>query len=719
MKIIYALYLILFFESISLAQNFTLSGRVTDSNITPLPLVNIFVEELNAGTTTDAEGFYQINNLSAGKFTIQYSFIGYRKFFTTVEITNQNIVLNVSLENEIIETEDVIVTAGKYEQKQSELSISTHVIQSSFLKSKNISNLEDAFRYIPGINMTEDQISIRGSSGYSRGAGSRVLLALDGVPFYTGDTGETIWELIPINSIQKIEIIKGAASSLYGSTAIGGVVNLITQPVGEIPSTSINAFVGFYDKPYYDEWKWSEDLKTFNGLTLSHKHKFESFSFNLSLTRLESKGYKQSGFYHKYIGFAKLNYSFSALTSIKLLFNSLNKRSGNFLYWKNSSHALVPPDNSQGERIETNRYLSALIFKSALTDKNIIEAKFSYYLNKWNDNSDFMNKSNSDIFRGEVQLSNFISDELVNISGSEYTYSQVKSNIFGDRKSNSFGIYSQIDFNLIENLKSNLGLRYDLNLLEGLKSFSSVSPKIGFNYKANQKIILRSSAGWGFRAPSLAEAFTSTSGGGIIVKPNTSIEPEKNFSVEAGINYLLFENWTWDIAIFENELFNFIEPSVDPSDGLIFFNNVTRARIQGSEITSEILFFDKKIILTFGYTYLWARDVNLNKSLKYRPRHSFISSAQYNFSNFNFGLNFRYWSRVEEIDEELKFIVQDADKRVEVFLLDLNAGFDFKRLSLPIKINFIANNLLNYNYIELIGNLQPIRNFSLSMELNF
>ncbi|MBK7381192.1 MAG: TonB-dependent receptor [Ignavibacteriales bacterium] len=281
------------------------------------------------------------------------------------------------------------------------------------------------------------------------------------------------------------------------------------------------------------------------------------------------------------------------------------------------------------------------------------------------------------------------------------------------------GAYSQLDFNLIENLKSTAGIRYDITKIEGLSDFSSFAPKVGFNFKVNDKIFLRSSAGWGFRAPSLAEVFTSTSTSGITVKPNLNIKPESNLFIEAGVKYMPFDEWSLDGAIFNNELFDFIEPSVDPSDGLIFFNNVTRARIQGSEITSEVLLFDKKIILTFGYTYLWARDLNLNKSLKYRPRHSLISSAQYNLSNFNFGLNFRYWNRVEEIDEELKFIVQDADKRVEVFLLDLNAGFDFNRLSLPLKINFIANNLLNYNYIELIGNLQPIRNFSLSMELNF
>lgn len=719
MRITFAVLLILLFNPGIYSQSFSISGKVTDLNIQPLSQVNIIIVELNKGTTTDQEGMYKFENLSPGQYSLKFSYIGYAKSTSTIEITNHNITLNLTLLPEAVPTEDVIVTAGKYEQKKNELTVSSNIIEANFLQAKNISNLEDALRYVSGINMTEDQISIRGSSGYSRGAGSRVLLALDGIPFYTGDTGETIWELLPLNSTEKIEIIKGAASSLYGSTAIGGVVNVITNPISETPSTFVKAFAGFYDKPFYDEWKWSDDLRTFNGLTISHSEKLKSLSFNAAITRLESEGYKQSGFYHKYIGFAKIQYSFSPLTSIKLLFNSLNKRSGSFLYWKNSSNALVPPDDSQGERTETNRYLTALLLKTALTEKIIIETKLSYYLNIWNDNSDVMNESNSDIYRGEVQLTNFISDDFINVSGVELISSKVNSNIFGDRNSYSIGAYSQLDFNLIENLKSTAGIRYDITKIEGLSDFSSFAPKVGFNFKVTDKIFLRSSAGWGFRAPSLAEVFTSTSTSGITVKPNLNIKPESNLFIEAGVKYMPFEEWSLDGAIFNNELFDFIEPSVDPSDGLIFFNNVTRARIQGSEITSEVLLFDKKIILTFGYTYLWARDLNLNKSLKYRPRHSLISSAQYNFSNYNFGMSFRYWSRVEEIDEELKFIVQDADKRVEVFLLDLNAGFDFNRLSLPLKINFIANNLLNYNYIELIGNLQPIRNFSLSMELNF
>ena len=87
--------------------------------------------------------------------------------------------------------------------------------------------------------------------------------------------------------------------------------------------------------------------------------------------------------------------------------------------------------------------------------------------------------------------------------------------------------------------------------------------------------------------------------------------------------------------------------------------------------------------------------------------------------NFLAGSDFKYWSRVEEIDEELinLGLVPDGELRVQVFLLDLRAGYNFNLGSIPLKVFFNANNILNYNYVELIGNLAPIRNFSLSLEV--
>jgi iron complex outermembrane receptor protein len=237
--------------------------------------VNVAIIGTTYGDASDENGRYEITNLKAGKYDMRFSAIGYTSHtIGNLVISDSTLIINIVLREEIIESEEVVVTSGKYEQKKSELPVSAELISGTEFLERNFSDMEDALRYVPGINMVDDQISIRGSSGYSRGAGSRVLLALDGLPFYTGDTGETIWEAIPVTELKRVEIIKGAASSLYGSSAIGGVVNAISRDISTRPTTTVNGFAGLYDKPYYNVWDWSGELRPFNGLTLAHSNTF-------------------------------------------------------------------------------------------------------------------------------------------------------------------------------------------------------------------------------------------------------------------------------------------------------------------------------------------------------------------------------------------------------------------------------------------------------------
>ncbi len=330
--------------------------------------------------------FSKLKNVPAGNYELEISAIGYAKKRQEVTL-DKNIKIDFILIPEAIKTDEIIVTAGKYEQKKSELPVSTEIIYGTKLIERNFRNLESAMRFVPGVNMTEDQISIRGSSGYSRGAGARALVTIDGLPFYTGDTGEIVWEMIPTTEIQRVEIIKGAASSLYGSSAIGGVVSAITKEISTFPRTMINAYYGFYDKPYYQEWNWSDEFRPFNGITVSHSNSINNFGFNLSLTRLEDLSYRRDDFSKKYIGFLKMQYSFSPKSSLMFLANSFNKRAGNFLYWKDSRNALINSDFVSANRIETNRYLLGLVYKNLLSDETILFIKGSYYRNNFSDNS--------------------------------------------------------------------------------------------------------------------------------------------------------------------------------------------------------------------------------------------------------------------------------------------------------------------------------------------
>ncbi|WP_337872678.1 TonB-dependent receptor [Ignavibacterium sp.] len=712
-------FIILIISHSIAAQTFSISGRVTDPEFNPILFVNVYILNSNIGDATDEKGFYLLKNLSPGSYELEVSAIGYSKKRQKVILLNNSLKIDFILVPEAIKTDEIIVSAGKYKQKKLELPVSTEIIYGTKLLERNFRNLESAIRFVPGVNMTEDQISIRGSSGYSRGAGARALVTIDGLPFYTGDTGEIVWEMIPTTEIQRIEIIKGAASSLYGSSAIGGVVSAITKDISLFPKTMINAYYGFYDKPYYKEWDWSGELRPFNGVTVSHSNTIDNFGFNLSLTRLEDLSYRRDDFSKKYIGFLKMQYALDDESSLTFLANSFNKRAGNFLYWKDSRNALINSEFVSSNSIETNRFLVGMIYKNLLNEKSFLLLKGNYYRNNFSDNGIPQNISTSHLFRFETQLTSGLSERILLTSGFEVIPAKVKSNLFGDPDAFSAGLYSVADVSFDFPLIVSIGLRYDYGKLDSLESSGSLSPKVGINYKLYDNLVFRSSLGTGFRNPSLAEAFTSTSTSGIIVKPNPLIKPERNVSFEFGVNYSFQPLFELDFAVFQNEYFKMIEASVDQRDGKIFFYNLLRARIQGFETSALVNIIPGVLKANVGYVYLHSKDVDEGKALKYRPRHSLTGSLEFNNWHFGLGIYFRYQSRVEEIDNELidLGIVRDGNLRVPIYQTDLNFSYDLISFGIPAAFYFNIKNLFNYNYVELVGNLEPIRNYSFGFNL--
>mgnify|MGYP001056827439 CR=1 FL=1 len=708
----------LIFSAVVFPQTFEITGRVTDPEFIPIPVVNVYLVNTTFGDATDEKGYFQIKNIPAGNYELEISAIGYSKKRQKITV-DKNIKMDFILIPEAIKTDEIIVTAGKYEQKKSELPVSTEIIYGTKLIERNFRNLESAMRFVPGVNMTEDQISIRGSSGYSRGAGARALVTIDGLPFYTGDTGEIVWEMIPTTEIQRVEIVKGAASSLYGSSAIGGVVSAITRDISSYPRTMINAYYGFYDKPYYKEWDWSGEYRPFNGVTVSHSNSFDNFGFNISLTRLEDLSYRRDDFSKKYIGFLKMQYAFNPKSSLIFLVNSFNKRAGNFLYWKDSRNALINSEFVSANRIETNRYLLGLVYKNLLSDQTVFFLKGSYYRNNFSDNSIPSNVSTSSLYRLEAQITSGLSKNIILTSGAEVIPAKVNSTLFANPTSFSAGLYSVADISFDFPLLISIGLRYDYGKLDSLEASGSLSPKIGFNYKLFDNLIFRSSLGTGFRNPTLAEAFTSTSTSGITVKPNPKIRPERNLTFEFGVNYSYHSLFEIDFALFQNEYYKMIEASVDPGDGLIFFDNLLRARIQGFEIGNTLNIIPGILKSGFAYTYLNSKDVEEGTALKYRPKHSFTGSVEFYNWHFGLGIFFRYQSRVEEIDDELidLGIVRDGNLRVPVYQTDINLSYELISLGLPATVYLNAKNIFNYNYVELVGNLKPIRNFSFGFNL--
>ncbi len=717
-------FILIIFSSANLfAQGGQIKGKVISDKAQPIIGANVIVLGTNFGAAANETGFFEIYNLPYGKYTLQISSIGYEKKTVSVTISEKPASLTIVLRETVIETEQIIVSAGKYEQKIQDLTVSTVVIQPDVITRKNYQTFDEMLRHVPGVQMTLEQPSIRGSSGYSRGAGARVLVAINGIPIYSGDTGDIVWEMIPIADIERVEVIKGPASSLYGSTAIGGVINIITKSVVKNPITNFRTYIGGYDNPAYKLWNWSKSFREFYGVELTHSNSYENLGYTISLKKFDNNGYRKNDYFKRYITYAKLNYSFSQNNYLTFFFNFLNQNRGNFLYWSDLRENALIDTSSLGNIVKSNRFLSGLIYHHHFNSSFSAELKTSLYRTKFEGYGKEYTASTATLIRGEAFTNYKFSNSFLLTSGVEASYAKVKSNIFKNPFFSNAGAYAQTELKITPELIATIGLRYDFIKLDTIPGKGAFTPRAGLNFKLTKDFILRSSIGTGFRAPTPAEVFTSAAvGGGISVKENPNLTSEKSISFEAGANYFYSQNLFFDLAFYQTDYDNFIEPNLT-KEGDIQFINLSRARIQGVELITDWSIIPAELQLSAGYNYMWSRDIEHNKAMKYRPRNILYAQVRYSPAPFDFGIDFRYWSKVEEIDFALTqpplVLIPDGDKRVQVYVADVMVGYNFLVTSLPAKIYLNIKNIFNYNYIEFIGNIAPIRNASFSLELFF
>ena len=218
----------------------------------PLPGVNIQIMGTFLGASSDLKGNYMIRNVPPGTYTLRFSMIGYAKHQSekVVVRTEAKTRVSATLKETVIGMNPVVVTASKRKQDMTVTPHSISIVSKAELIERVPLRLDQALETVSGVYFIEGSISIRGSSGYTRGIGSRVLLLIDGVPMNISDTNEINWNVLPIFDVEQIEIIKGAGSALYGSNALGGVVNVITHEPSSQGSFKVRTTGGLYDQPF-------------------------------------------------------------------------------------------------------------------------------------------------------------------------------------------------------------------------------------------------------------------------------------------------------------------------------------------------------------------------------------------------------------------------------------------------------------------------------------
>jgi len=675
----------------------------------PLPGVNIVLLNTQLGAASRTDGSFSCA-APPGRYTVQISAIGYkvRTLYNIVVRPGEETRLNIIMEEEALRMPAVVVTANKRTQSYTELPISVSVLSRADIDRQNVLTLNESFKYVSGVNVVGGQVNIRNSGGYRRGTGSTVLLMIDGVPLLAGDTGDIKWDAIPLNEIEKVEIVKGAGSALYGTSAMGGVINVITREPSYTPETAVKLTAGMYAKPYYSEWEWTNEPMTYTGLNVSHARRTDRWRINVSGGFQNSKGYEQNSQFDRKNFYAKTRYDFSPNTYLRIHSNIASDEHGVFIQWRGLDHALEVPEKDLGNTTKSDKASVAAVLHATRSSRFAWTLKpYAYYTKFRNDLRDGTDVSKAVKTGTDFQVDYSLRDNHFITAGLEGVGDIVRSDMFGEHAGYDCALYCQDEAALSPRLKATFGFRYDYAKIDTLRAESQLSPKLGVMWDINGASQVRLSIGKGFRYPLISEAFSNAAVAGFQILPNDKIRAESSWSYEIGLKQVYADRVFWDTALFWNEYRDMIEANTD-GKGNLRFENLVKARIRGLETAVEFWLLPQAGI-RLNYTY--TRDEDLSSAgsepLAYRPRHLFNISPEVRLRKIAFGGNFRYVSKMR------KYKVFPGDKKVPLRLFDVWARMDFEKAALFLKID----NLFQYHYAEVERNMYPIQSITLSVRI--
>lgn len=722
-------------------------GKVYDKQSgEPLSPVNVIYGK-RQGTLTDGDGRFRIST-EPGILNLTFRYVGYKTVYRSVQsYPDDTLSLEIAMEVDIAEIAQIAVSAGKVEQRVSELTVSLNIIKPERLGNTHITDATELINKTPGIAVMDGQASIRGGSGYSYGAGSRVLTLLDGLPVLSADAGNIKWQFLPLENISQIEIIKGASSVLYGSSALNGVINFRTAAAGTEPETRFFIEGGLFDQPRNKDWVWWDTPRSFASASFSHVQKTGDTETGTGIYLLTDPGYRKRN--DEKLGRVNLRLKresprVQGLSYGTTLHAGLTKKT-DFILWKNAETGALIQDSATANPL-TGHLVTIDPFVSLGRDRHRHDLRSRFQLSENFFPEGGQNNSRARSFLAEYRSRYSLLEWLQLNLGIYENYSSINSRFYGDHHALNLAAYSQADLTPVRNLKMVAGVRLEHNSLDGENDRLISLFRTGINYRLSDYTFLRASFGQGYRYPSIAEKHAATTLGSVRIVPNPDVLPESGWTAEAGIKQGISNdklNGSLDIALFYSRNTDLIEYLFgvypDPGDTTYSFgfksSNVENSRVYGTELNFSLHGKAGRMqhSLSGGYTFIHPVEFNPESGegsstyLKYRRKHSFKLSYTSRVEPWIFGMDLTAASRILNIDEvfldELTreyllpgFYDYWQDGNTGHLVLYPHIGYSFAK---HYRISIAVKNLLNTEYMGRPGDIQPQRRFSLRLSGKF
>jgi len=542
----------------SIGQSGLIHGTISvDAQLQAFANVSVSTNPMK-GTQSDDNGYFQLGKIPFGEYTLTISYLGFEDKQQTIVLSklNPSVEVNFNLTETSYALNDVVVTGTKTFKRKTNSAVIVNVLSSKTLDNVQACNLSDGLKFQPGLRVETDcqtcnytQLRMNGlAGGYSQ-------ILINGRPIFSPLTGLYGLEQLPTNMIERIEVIRGGGSSLYGSSAIGGTVNVITK----VPKKS-----AFELNSYYQNIDGGADDVVLSGnasLVNSNKQSGITFFFNK----------RSRGLYdHNEDNFSELpeleNTSFG--TNFFILPNDNQKLEvsiSNLNEYRYGGEMIDKPAylTQQSEERNTNVWMGSADYQINFNNDKFSfisyaawqNTKRSHYTGIFPDEPAAIQThleqppygtSNTTTIQGGFQLNHRINHFLKGTNtftiGTEYVVDDVFDEIASynyliDQTTKNFGTFIQSDWEISPSLNLLSGLRLDQhNLIDGLL----LNPRVSLLYKYKRNTQIRFNYGTGFRAPQAfdTDLHIAFAGGGISrVTLSPNLLPENSRSYSASINY--------------------------------------------------------------------------------------------------------------------------------------------------------------------------------------
>lgn len=662
-----AVFLVLIFSTILYSADYgKISGYVKDTNGNPLAGVNVYLKGTNLGTVSDSNGKYVITKVKPDTYKLNATSIGYTHDSKDITVNkDNNVSADFTLKETAIMMETVVVTASRKDKYLADTPTKVEVVSKNEIEKTSAIDVGDLVSsQLPATEVTSKMharktVKLQGlPSQYS-------LVLVDGERLRAGKDGADLSQ-VPIDAVERIEVIKGPASALYGSSALGGVVNIITKNPEDFKVS------GSYSRGSYET-----DIYRLDG-----SYTYENIGLLVSASKYDTEGqlswtqYTQDNLFMKLsLGRENRVYtSFNYFTDDRKWRNSLEKR----LSGKIGGDYILSTTQSLSGSFASSYYereseSSATTSGLAKTEENEYKTNLQYSLNPY--------KNHFLIAGAEYLLTDYNS---YYVDGDEYTAS----------------VYFQYDYNYNDIWGFVTGVRTDYH-----KDWDTqINPKLSILHTPFEYVTVRMSVGRGFKAPTLDQLHSTwyMAPAALWIQNNPDLEPEKSIGTNLNIEYYPLYNLTGNVTFFYNSIENKIVEKYlgvyEDGKPLYTYENKEEAETYGMEYSVRWSFL-KHFLLKASYSYTEAVDKETNNQLPDTPKNKALAEISYSHEKlfadwFNTTLSFSTEYRDEKYYDSDNTEANRIDEKLIFNSKAILKFYDY------ISFSFAVDNIFNEDYEE-------------------